>query len=60
VPVQQSDQPRNTLRNRRETTAAYSAFSEEQGTAMDRLTQRLDAIICEVAAIIWLVRAKSR
>ena len=28
--------------------------------AMDRLAQTIDAVICEVAAVLWLVKAGSR
>jgi hypothetical protein len=28
--------------------------------AMNKVTQKIDALICEVAAVLWLVKAGSR
>jgi hypothetical protein len=30
---------------------------QQRGTAMDKITEALDGMICEIAAIVWLVRA---
>ncbi len=32
----------------------------KKGKLMDRITQRLDAIVCEVAAVLWLMRVGGR
>jgi hypothetical protein len=31
-----------------------------EGRVMDKLAQTIDAVICEVAAMLWLVKAASR
>ncbi len=41
--------------------AAGILVSLQNGTrAMDRLAQTIDAMICEVAAVLWLVKAGYR
>jgi hypothetical protein len=48
------------LRNSRETGPAYLSQDTTWGHVMDRFGQRLDAIISEVAALLWIVRATGK
>jgi hypothetical protein len=51
----------------RQSTAATSGLRHlgltpngVEGRAMDKLAQTIDAVICEVAAVLWLVKAATR
>jgi len=34
--------------------------TQRRGTAMNTIGQKLDAVICEIAAFVWLVRVAAR